>query len=192
MKEKSIYLVVAASFFFLALATDPAAATAPPATGGTLPKINLPVPTDPGHMDYLGLPEKDVFQISEIQAKVVIVEVFSMYCPHCQREAPKINRLYTTIEEDPKYRSMVKLIGIGAGNSTFEVDVFRKTYNVPFPLFADADFAIHECLGGVRTPYFIGVKIDDDGSHEIFYSKLGGFEDPAEFFQQMLKLSGLE
>jgi thiol-disulfide isomerase/thioredoxin len=169
------------------------AATAPPAPGETLPQINLPVPKDPAHREYLGLSsEKDVFQIPEIRARVVLVEIFSMYCPHCQREAPNINKLYRLIQGDPKLKSVMKIIGIGVGNSTFEVDVFRKTYSVPFPLFPDADFAGHRGLGEVRTPFFIGIRIDDDGSHQIFFTQLGGFDDPEKFLQKMLELSGLK
>ena len=192
MKRGVICSAVAASMFLLMLGPGIVVANSPPGEGGTMPEINLPVPTDSGSRDYLGLSGKEVFQIPQIKAKVVIVEVFSMYCPHCQREAPEINRFYNIIEKDPDLKSKMKLIGIGAGNSTFEVDVFRKTYNVGFPLFADGDFSIHKTLGEVRTPYFIGVKIKDGGGHEIFYSKLGGFENAEAFLQEMLKLSGLK
>jgi thiol-disulfide isomerase/thioredoxin len=192
MKRGFVYVIVVAAMSFLLLGSGILMANSPPEEGGVLPEINLPVPKDSGSRDYLGLSGKEMFQIPQIKAKVVIVEVFSMYCPHCQREAPEVNRLYGMIEKDPELKSTLKLIGIGAGNSTFEVDVFRKTYNVAFPLFADGDFSIHRILGEVRTPYFIGIKIKDGGGHEVFYSKLGGFENAEEFLQQMLKLSGLK
>ena len=103
-----------------------------------------------------------------------------------------MNELYENIEKDPNNRGKFKLIGIGASNSQFEVGIYMKTYEVPFPLFSDGDFSIHQSLGEVRTPYFIGVKINDDGSHEIFYSRVGGFEKVEEFLQLMLELSGLK
>jgi len=192
MKRAMIFLGVAAFLCLLTLRGGMVLATAPPEKGDVLPEINLPVPEDPGFREYLGLSDKGLFQIPQIKSRVVIVEVFSMYCPHCQREAPEINRFYSLIEKDPDLKSKMKLIGIGAGNSIFEVDVFKKTYKVPFPLFADEDFSIHKSLGEVRTPYFLGVKMKDGGGHEVFYSKLGGFEDAEAFLQEMLKLSGLK
>jgi peroxiredoxin len=88
-------------------------------------------------------------------------------------------------------KNKMKLIGIGTGNSDFEVNFFRKKYEVPFPLFSDEDYSIHKALGEVRTPYFIGVKLKSDGSSEVFYSKLGAFKDANEFLKKMITLSGL-
>jgi peroxiredoxin len=102
-----------------------------------------------------------------------------------------VNELYEAIQKRKDLNNKVKLIGIGVGNSPFEVDFFRKKYEVPFPLFDDADLTIHKALGEVRTPYFIGVKINNDGNHEVFYAKLGGFKNPNEFLKMMLRLSGI-
>ena len=39
--------------------------------------------------------------------------------------------MFNKIAQDEKLKNKIKLIGIGAGNSPFEVDFFQKTYNVP-------------------------------------------------------------
>ena len=52
----------------------------PPAEGGVLPDIVLPVPGDPAQREYLGLAAAEgTFKIPDIQAEVVIIEIFSMY-----------------------------------------------------------------------------------------------------------------
>ena len=47
--------------------------------GGVLPRIELPQPQDAATKRYLGLAENQDFTVSEIEAEVVIIEVFSMY-----------------------------------------------------------------------------------------------------------------
>jgi UDP:flavonoid glycosyltransferase YjiC (YdhE family) len=96
------------------------------------------------------------------------------------------------IENNSGLKGKIKIIGIGAGNSSFEIDIFRKKYNVLFPLFPDNEFVVHKSIGEVRTPYFIALKINRDGSHKVIYSKLGGIEKADQFLELMLKLSELD
>jgi peroxiredoxin len=165
---------------------------APPAEGTQIPQLILPTPQNVDHRRYLRLDGGESFQVSDIKTSVVIIEIYSLYCPYCQNEAPLLNELYQTIEKDEYFRGKIKLIGIGAGNSSFEVEAYRTTYNVAFPLFSDNDFRIHKSLGETRTPYFIAIKINDDGSHKVIYSKLGGMKDAKGFLKLIAELSGLE
>ena len=102
-----------------------------------------------------------------------------------------MNKLYQAIESNPRTKGHVKLIGIGAGNSNYEISYFRKTYAIPFPLFADRDFAVHKKIGEVRTPYFFGVRNHPDGSHTLIYSRLGGIKQPAAFLEKLADQAGL-
>lgn len=164
----------------------------PPPIGGQLPDFTLGVPKDAAEKTYLGLSGSGAFKIPQIRAQIVVVEIFSMYCPYCQKEAPNVNRVYEKIEADPALRGKIKLIGIGVGNSAYEVEAFQKRYDIPFPLFPDGDFSLHKLLGEARTPYFIGVKIGPDGSHRVIHSRLGALEGVERFLEEIVKASDLK
>lgn len=102
-----------------------------------------------------------------------------------------MNEMYRKIESDERLKSRVKLLGIGAGNTAFEVGYFKNTYNIPFPLFPDGNFSIHQKIGEVRTPFFICIRINKDGSHRVFYSQVGGGQDADQLMKKLLKDSGL-
>lgn len=153
--------------------------------GAALPPIRLQAPADAAQRGYLGLAPKSDFTIDQIQAEVVIVQIFSMYCPICQREASKVNQLFSAVERNAELRRRVKIIGIGAGNSPYEVDFFRKSFQVPFPIFADADFDIHKQLGEVRTPYFIGLRLAAGKPPLIKLTHAGPFESAERFLTEI-------
>ncbi len=77
--EKTLRFLTGCLILFVAANLPVAAATAPPTEGGMLPAITLDMPVDPFHRAYLGLQEADSFTIPEIDADIVIVEIFSMY-----------------------------------------------------------------------------------------------------------------
>jgi len=191
MKQILFYLTI--MILLLSTLAFPAlAANKPPQKGEALPVISLPIPKNSDERNYLGLSGSGLFKIPQVKTKVVIVEIFSMYCPYCQKDAPGVNELYRLIENNPDIKNKIKLIGIGAGNSFYEVEVYKKTYTVPFPLFPDKDFTIHKACGEVRTPYFMVVKINEDGTHQIVHNQLGNYPGAEPFLELVLKASGLK
>ena len=193
MKEVNKSLICCAVFAICLLVTAHTGLAFPkaPAIGESLPSFKLPIPEDAGAQRYLGLSGTGEFTISQIQAKVVIIQIFSMYCPVCQKEASRVNKLHSMIQKRKDLKNKIRMIGIGTGNTPFEVSFFQKKYEVDFPLFSDEDLSIHKILGELRTPYFIGVKINRDGSNEVFYSRLGQFRDVDGFLKRIVELSGL-
>lgn len=187
MFGKTSGLIVVILFLFTAIAVA-AAESIPPKVGTALPDIDLLMPDNSADRKYLGLPSGGkTFQVGRIKAKVLIIQIYSMYCPYCQADAPNVNRLYGLLESNPALTGKVKLIGIGAGNTSFEVATYKKKYSIAFPLIPDADFKIHKIIGEVRTPYFIVVKITDGGRNEVVYSRLGALEDIEQFLGQIVR-----
>jgi len=155
-------------------------------------KIKLAVPEDPTIRDYLGLKAKTgQFGIAQIRPGLLVIQIFNMYCPHCQHYAPTVNEFFRLIQTDPRLKNRVMMIGIGVGNSPFEVDIYRKKYSVMFPLFDDKGYAVYNTLQDVLTPHFIGLNLDGKGGYRMVYSRNGGFDDPAAFLKEMLRLSGM-
>ncbi|MGO9569424.1 MAG: peroxiredoxin family protein [Desulfomonilaceae bacterium] len=151
---------------------------------GALAGLRLSIPDSAASKNYLGLSGTGTFAMPEIKADTVIIEIFSMYCPICQAEAPVVNELHQLIEKTPSLKRKVKLIGIGAGNSTFEVEVFRKKYNIMFPLFPDEKFAIQKALSGpIRTPTFIAVKGLGGRSLKVQQAHVGKI-NPRQFLKE--------
>ena len=189
--KKALIWFAVIPIWLLVAARAELAVNEPPVKGEPLSSFELAVPKDAAARNYLGLSGPGQFTIPQINARVVIIHIFSMYCPVCQTEALRVNELYRLIQERKDLKDKIKLIGIGTGDTPFEVGFFRKKYKVPFPLFSDENLSVHRALGKLRTPYFIGVSINNDGSTEIFYSKLGGFKDASKFLDVILELSGL-
>ena len=163
-----------------------------PAGTKDFPVSELPPPENEADKKYLGISGSGSFTVGHIKAQVVIIEVFSFYCPHCQRTAAQINDLYRLIEERPDLKGKVKLIGIGAKNSAFEVDAYRERYHVPFPLFPDEEMELTGKLGVKGTPTFIGVRMaEGKGVPRQFFFGEGGFEDNQKFLTEIIRLSGL-
>ncbi len=157
-----------------------------------MPAFELPMPGSEREKSYLGLSGTGNFTLGQIKAQVLIIEVYSFYCPHCQRSAAQVNELYQKIEERPDLKEKMKMIGIAVTNGTYEVDSYRERYNVPFPLIPDKDTEISQKLGVKGTPTFIGVRVNDKGVAERFYFGEGGFEDTQQFLAKIIQLSGLK
>jgi len=163
-----------------------------PAKGEAFPNITLPFPEKADEKEYLGLTGKGSFKIPQIKAELIILEIFSMYCPYCQKEAPNLNELYQIINKREDLKNKIRIIGVGAGNNPFEVDVFRNQYNIQFPLFSDESYSVHKSVGEVRTPYFFVIKKTGDNKNTIIYSKVGSIQDPKQFLDMILKECGLK
>jgi peroxiredoxin len=187
-----MFLIMIAVVFLVLPSLQVCTAETTPEKGSLFPAITLPVPEKEAEKAYLGLTGKGTFTLSQIKAEVVIVEIYSMYCPYCQREAPIVNELFEAIDKKPGLKDKIRIIGIGAGNTPFELDIFRNQYKIPFPLFSDESFVIHKKVGEVRTPHFFVLKMNADGSNKIIYSKTGSIQDAAKFLDLIIQEAELK
>ena len=159
------------------------------AEGDMFPKLEFPIPEQMHDREYLKV-AKDPFLLSQVHSEVLIIEIFSMYCPHCQKEAPNVNALYEAIAAKPKLKSRIKMLGIGVANSSFEVDAFRDHFNIAFALIPDENMAVCTQLGVTGTPHFF-VLWKKPGGWKVVYSKPGSIGDPKAFLELMCAKTGI-
>lgn len=159
--------------------------SAPAWGGGTFPDLPLAGTLTSEQIEYLSQSGSEL-KPSTIGADFLFVEVFSMYCPICQRDAPHVNELYEKVAAS-ELGKRIKFIGIGAGNTPFEVDFYRKKFEVAFPLFEDTQYVYHKALGEVGTPAFYLVA-PKKGMAVLYYHE-GAIENVDALIQELEKLT---
>ncbi len=186
--KQGLFLALVLSLTLITVSPAPAA---PPQAGEAFPPLNISTPTAAADVKYLGLnPGAKSFRLDQVKAQVVLVEVFSMYCTICQAEAPRMNDIYGMVEKRG-LAGKFKVLGLGAGNSDYEVGVFKKKYGVAFPTLPDGDYAIHKSLGEPRTPLLFLVKLGG-GKSDILYTHLGPLGEPQAFLDSLLDKAGMK
>ena len=149
--------------------------------GEDFPILKLQGKLSSGQMNYLGLKGDAPWEISDIKSNYILIMIFSMYCPHCQKEAPYINDLRSRLIESG---DEVKFIAVGAGNSDFEIDFFKKKYGIEIPLFSDSDLIAHEKTGSTGTPHFYLIK-KTEKCYETLFSHAGRMKDVDSFAKDL-------
>jgi hypothetical protein len=179
-------LAVALAFALHGSSVSAGSLTVDPAV---LSRLSLSASENRADMAYLGIRGKEAFTLSQVAAKTLIVQVFSMYCPHCQADAPEANKLYRQIQENPRLKDKVKMLGIGTGNTIFEVDLFKEKFHVPFPLFPDENFdAQKSCSEKIRTPLFIVVKPEASKGLKLLHVHVGKIKNAEIFLKEISHL----
>jgi len=84
------------------------------------------------------------------------------------------------------------MIGIALGNSEYEAALFKRTYGISFPVFADIDNRYQDALRGrIRTPSYFSLSPDGKRNSVIdVQSGMFVLRTPAAFLARTLKRAG--
>ncbi len=184
MKKKGwiiFFQIIICMFIFL---QPNAAFCAVPAEQFPAAKFTLPAPDSAPAQKYLGLKAAEPFKVSDIRAKLVVIEFMSAFCPHCLANAPIMNNIYKAIQGDSRL-SDVKVIAIAIGNEKTAVEAYQKKFKTSFPILLDEDMAISASMDGVPTPTTMIVSTEDA---KVLYSHTGVIQDPDGFVKQLKTL----
>jgi hypothetical protein len=74
----------------------------------SFPIFELPIPQNNAHANYLGISGPGNFKITQIKSPVLIIEIFSKNCAHCQIATPLVHRLYLAIQARPDLKKKLR------------------------------------------------------------------------------------
>ncbi len=138
--------------------------------------------------DYLGLTRPGPFSLKDIQARYVLLEIFSDSCPHCMLAAPEVNRLFRLVNQNPRLRggdgqpATLKMMGVGFYGKPGQMEVWRIKHDVAFPLIPDPQALVGKALDIPGTPTY--VVLDRQG--RVVFVQAGELGSPEKFLQKIL------
>ncbi len=129
-------------------------------------RLSLPAPAEAGDRAYLGLAANaGTFSLQDIDADLLVVEVLSPYCKHCQATAPRFETVIAEVRS-AGYPRTVRFLGSAIDVNAFVVERFRKTYDVSFPVIPDPEQVFGHALGVRTIPHFLVIDMQ---RHAVVY-----------------------
>jgi thiol-disulfide isomerase/thioredoxin len=101
--------------------------------------------------------------LSDLEGKVVLVNIFASWCGPCRAEAPHLVEVYNNLDQD-----QVEFIGLNLQESPEAVASFQDDSLIPFPLVLNENGDLTEIYSpiGLPTTWFL----DRDGVVRFVFS----------------------
>jgi peroxiredoxin len=97
--------------------------------------------------------EGETLQLSDLQGKIVLVNLFASWCGPCRAELPHLVDVYNTLDPD-----QYAFVGLNLQEKPGAVETFRDEFSIPFPLAMDPEGNIAGNIFqpiGLPTSWFI-------------------------------------
>jgi peroxiredoxin len=113
------------------------------------------------------LPSTDgsIRSLSDYQGSVVLVHFFASWCGQCMVEAPSLERLYRSLQDED-----FVVVGIAIDDTIPAARSLKERLNLSFPVLVDTDKELKRAFGVRGVP--MSIILDASGS-------LVSFNDPA-------------
>ncbi|MEX0330382.1 MAG: TlpA family protein disulfide reductase [Puniceicoccaceae bacterium] len=112
-------------------------------------------------------PDSPFAKVFDGEAAVVVLTFYDLYCVACQQSAENFTILSNRIGESfPDAPIQVK--GVGIGDTAFELSVFQRRYNLPYPSIPDPEKTFEEPFQIKGTPTVLVFTRKDTDCIEIY------------------------
>ena len=178
----SSFLILSLLFFGVLLRSADCAS--PPPTPA-MADNRLPAPQTESERKYLGLSSTvERFSLDNVQADILVLDFFDMYCHVCQSRAGHMNDFYKLVQSRG-LSGRVKVLGVGVGDTPKEVTVFKEKFGLPFPVFPDRTGSFTKQFGKIKVPNVILLK-KRLGRFEVVYQESSLPDNAEQFLSKVL------
>jgi peroxiredoxin len=88
------------------------------------------------------------------------------------------------IQDDPVLKEDIKIMGVGVGDKDKQLEVFKKTHRIQFPLISDEEGEAWTALGSAGTPSMVITT----PAGKVLASHVGPIEDFDAFLKEIRDL----
>ncbi len=124
-------------------------------SGDLFPSISFPNIFVTEEKKYLGVGDKAILSLGDIQAEVLVIKFLNTNCFYCIKSLPVFKEVFETIASERNLMKRIKMIGIGAGDTPGEVAAFKGQYAVPYPIIPDTEFEAHKAVNEPTVPFIV-------------------------------------
>jgi hypothetical protein len=137
----------------------------------------------------LNLSQEKKLSFEQFTSEILIIELLNVYCHTCQQQVPIFNQLWESVQTDTILKDKVAILGITVGNNVREVVKFQKSFKPQYPILADQDKEVFNCLGNLKgTPQTYILKKDPSGKWYIQYHHRGAVSSHETYLRKVKAL----
>jgi peroxiredoxin len=178
------------SLIFIGLLLRSGECASPPPTSAVADN-RLPTPQSETERKYLRLSgTAERFSLDNVQADILVLDFFDMYCHVCQARAGHMNDFYKLVQSRG-LSGRVRVLGIGVGDTPKEVTVFKEKFGLPFPVFPDRTGSFSRQFGKIRVPNIIVLK-RRVGHFEVVYQESSLPDNAEQFLSKVLSYATMK
>lgn len=161
-------------------------------SGDVLPPMIYPNLLFPSDRTYLGIGDKATFQLNHVQADLIVIKFLNTNCVYCVKLLPTFNLIFQMIQQDKRLKVRAKILAIGAGDTSFELDEFKKKHSIPYPVISDTEFKAYKAVGEPRVPFIVVARKDKQGQWIVATVNIGLIFSAENFIGELRSILDVE
>lgn len=117
--------------------------------------------------------EQPDFGLEELTETRLVLVLFDLYCPVCQKSAENLRQLHVALTEQFPNTPM---LAVGSGDTPLEAATFARKFELAMPVTSDRERALASAFDASKTPAVLLLeRASTDKPFEVTWSREGYF-----------------